>query len=222
MDSGPGSFTEGSSTPCLFQNDSTSAAPPCQGGRAPPESIDVVLFTHLHRDHAAGSTRFVGTEIQPAFPNARYRVQRGEWLAAANPTPLDRASYLASHLDPVAEAGLVDLLDGDAEVAPGVTVEVTGGHTAGHQMVWVRDGGQALVYPGDVVPTAAHLAPAAITAYDLDRPATLEAKRRLIERAADRDVVVAWTHDPRTPAARLRNSGRGAEALAPDADELGP
>jgi glyoxylase-like metal-dependent hydrolase (beta-lactamase superfamily II) len=98
-------------------------------------------------------------------------------------------------------------------------VEVTGGHTPRHQIVWVTGKRRALVYPGDLAPTAAHLVPAAITAYDLDRTTTLERKLDLVRRVADKDVVVAWTHDPKAPAARIRTAGPMAEAVDLDPDE---
>jgi glyoxylase-like metal-dependent hydrolase (beta-lactamase superfamily II) len=50
-----------------------------------PEDVDVVVQTHLHFDHAGGSTRLVDGALRPTFPRARYVVQKGEWEDAARP-----------------------------------------------------------------------------------------------------------------------------------------
>ena len=58
-----------------------------------PEEIDIVINTHLHFDHCGWNTRMVNGKAVPAFPNARYIVQRGELEHARHPTERDRASY---------------------------------------------------------------------------------------------------------------------------------
>ena len=86
----------------------------------PPEKIDIVINTHLHFDHCGWNTRVVNGKAVPAFPNARYIVQRGELEHAKEPSDRDRASYFAENFMPMEESGQWSLLDGDAEVVPGV------------------------------------------------------------------------------------------------------
>src|SRR5512135_275074 len=122
------------------------------------EDVDFVINTHLHFDHCGGNTRRDETgRIVPTFPRARYIIQKGEWEAALHPNERDRASYFAENFVPLADAGLVDLVDGDREVTPGVEVVVSPGHTRRHQSVMVRSGGRALYFLGDLVPSAAHV-----------------------------------------------------------------
>lgn len=172
-----------------------------------PEDIDVVVNTHLHFDHAGGNTRAEGGRVVPAFPRARYIVQRGEWDDATHPHERSRASYRADDFLPVAEAGQLDLIDGEAEVAPGVRAVRVGGHTTHHQMVVVESGGETLVVPTDLLPTASHLPLPFVMGYDLFPVATLEAKRKLLDAAVEGGWRILFYHDPRTPVGRVRRDG---------------
>ena len=172
-----------------------------------PEDIDVVVNTHLHFDHAGGNTRAEGRRVVPAFPRARYVVQRGEWDDATHPHERSRASYRADDFVPVAEAGQLDLIDGEAEVAPGVRAVRVGGHTTHHQMVVVESGGETLVVPTDLLPTASHLPLPFVMGYDLFPVATLEAKRKLLDAAVEGGWRILFYHDPRTPVGRVRRDG---------------
>jgi glyoxylase-like metal-dependent hydrolase (beta-lactamase superfamily II) len=169
-----------------------------------PEDIDVVVNSHLHFDHAGGNTRLRDGRPQPTFPRARYLVQKGEWEDAAHPHERNRVSYREADFVPVAESGQLELVEGEVEVAPGVHVAPVGGHTAFHQMVRVEGGGRTLVVPTDVLPTASHLPLAHIMSYDLYPVGTLEAKRKLLSRAAQEGWQVVFYHDPRTPVGSLR------------------
>ena len=174
-----------------------------------PEDIDVVVNTHLHFDHAGGNTRRAGEGVVPTFPRARYVVQRGEWEDARHPHERSRASYREDDFVPVAEAHQLDLIDGETEVAPGVRAVPVGGHTTHHQMVVVHSGGETLVVPTDLLPTASHLPLPFVMGYDLFPVATLEAKRRLLHAAVEGGWRILFYHDARTPVGRVRREGDG-------------
>jgi glyoxylase-like metal-dependent hydrolase (beta-lactamase superfamily II) len=174
-----------------------------------PEDIDVVVNTHLHFDHAGGNTRREGDRVVPTFPRARYVVQRGEWEDARHPHERSRASYREDDFVPVAEAAQLDLIDGEAEVAPGVRAVPVGGHTTHHQMVVVESGGETLAVPTDLLPTASHLPLPFVMGYDLFPVATLEAKRRLLDAAAEGRWRILFYHDARRPVGRVRREGDG-------------
>jgi len=174
-----------------------------------PEDIDVVVNTHLHFDHAGGNTRREGEGMVPTFPRARYLVQRGEWEDARHPHERSRASYREDDFVPVAQAGQLDLIDGETEVAPGVQAVPVGGHTMHHQMVVVQSGGETLVVPTDLLPTASHLPLPFVMGYDLFPVATLEAKRRLLHAAVEGGWRILFYHDARTPVGRVRREGDG-------------
>jgi glyoxylase-like metal-dependent hydrolase (beta-lactamase superfamily II) len=172
-----------------------------------PEEVDFVVNTHLHFDHAGGNTETHDGRTMPAFPRARYVVQRGEWEDARHAHERSRASYREGDWRTVADSGLLDLLDGEKELVPGVRVVPTGGHTAHHQMVRVEGGGETLVVPSDLLPTASHLPLPYIMAFDLHPADTLAAKRRLLHEAADGNFWMVFYHDARTPLGRIGRDG---------------
>src|SRR5665213_4414294 len=99
-----------------------------------PEDIDIVLATHLHFDHAGGFTyRDASGKVRPKFPRAQYVVRRGEWEDAQHTTERNRASYLPDNYMPLADAGVLQLVDDDQTIMPGVRVKRTGGHCMHHQ-----------------------------------------------------------------------------------------
>jgi glyoxylase-like metal-dependent hydrolase (beta-lactamase superfamily II) len=163
-----------------------------------PDSIDVVIMSHLHFDHAGGTTRRTRSGgLEPVFPRARHVVQRREFDAATRPHERNRASYLAENIGPIAEAKLFDLVDGEAEVVPGVRVIPTPGHTPGHQSILVESGGETALFLGDVMPTSVHVRLPFIMAYDLDVEATLASKKKIVERALPARWTVLFGHDRR-------------------------
>lgn len=169
-----------------------------------PEAIDTVILTHLHFDHAGGATvRDEGAKLRPSFPNARYVVQRAEWETATSGAPELEGSYPQENLLPLAEAGQLELVDGDAELRPGISAHVTGGHTRGHQAILIESGGKTAVYVGDLCPTTAHLRRMWCMAYDLFLLETRRVKPELLGRAADEDWLVLFDHDPDVIASRL-------------------
>ena len=166
--------------------------------------IDVVINTHLHFDHAGGNTRLVDGKPVPTFPRARYIVQLGEWEDATSPHERNRASYQEQNYLPLADARQLETVQGETDVAPGVRVLPVGGHTAYHQLVIVSGGGEQLVIPTDLLPTASHLPLAYLMAYDLFPMGTLAAKRRLIHDAAEDGSTLLFYHDPRMALGKLR------------------
>jgi len=162
-----------------------------------PEDIDFVVNTHLHFDHCGGNTSVQpkGT-IVPAFPKAKYIIQKGEWDDALQPNERDKASYLAKNFLPLEEAGRVSFVEGDSQITEGVEVILTPGHTAFHQGVKIRSGGNTLFFLGDLVPTSAHIGLAYIMSYDLYPLVTLETKKKIYELALEEDWTLAFVHDP--------------------------
>jgi glyoxylase-like metal-dependent hydrolase (beta-lactamase superfamily II) len=172
-----------------------------------PEDIDFVINTHLHFDHSGGNTRIEGGKPVPAFPRARYIVQLGECEDATCPNERNRASYIEADYVPLAEHKQLETVQGDAEIVPGVRVEVIGGHTAYFQMVVVEGREKTLVIPADVLPTTSHVPLPSIMSYDLFPLGTLEAKRRLLRDAATADWSVLFYHDLRLPLGHVLEEG---------------
>jgi glyoxylase-like metal-dependent hydrolase (beta-lactamase superfamily II) len=174
-----------------------------------PDDVTHVILTHLHFDHAGGATVLRKGETVPAFPRARYYVQAEHWRAACAPTERDRASFFADDFLPLERGGMLELLEGETEVVPGVSVRLVHGHTAALQCPVVSDGRESLFYCADLVPTTSHLSLPWIMAYDLRPLVTLEEKRRLLGEAAEEGWVLFFEHDPGTVAARVQRTDKG-------------
>ncbi len=169
-----------------------------------PDDIDIVIDTHLHFDHCGGNTRVEKDKVVPAFPNAQYIVQKGEFDHASHPTERDRASYFNENYVPIAEAGKLSLLEGDQTIVPGVEVIRVPGHTANMQCVKLTGGGKTAFLFADLVPTTAHLPLPWIMGYDLYPMTTLENKKKWIPEVVREGWLALFAHDANVPAAYLR------------------
>jgi glyoxylase-like metal-dependent hydrolase (beta-lactamase superfamily II) len=166
-----------------------------------PAGIDLVVVTHLHFDHAAGLTRLDGDRLVATFPNAEILVQRQEWEdARANRSTMTK-TYLASHLEPIADR--VRLADGAEEVAPGLLVWPMPGHTWGQQAVRFDDGAGVVCFPADVMPTVNHVHASFSMGYDMMPHENMRSKLALLQRAAAGNWRLVLDHEPGNPVVRV-------------------
>jgi glyoxylase-like metal-dependent hydrolase (beta-lactamase superfamily II) len=172
-----------------------------------PEQVDIVINTHLHFDHCGWNTHLVDGKAAPYFPNARYVVQRGELEHAKNPTDKDRASFDEDNFLAMEATGQWDLLETDAEIAPGVEVVRAPGHTLNMQCVKLTGGGKTAFFFADLAPTTAHVPFPWLMGYDLYPLTTLENKKKWIPEAARRGWLALFAHDTKTRAAYLHDRG---------------
>lgn len=176
------------------------------------EDVTVVINTHLHFDHAGGNTyRDAEGEVKLSFPRARYHVQRGEWEYAHRANERTQASYLPPNFKPVHDLGLFELVEGNVEIVPGISVRVTPGHTPFHQSVMVRSAGETACFLADVAPTMSHLPLPWIMGYDVEPLVTLESKRALLRSAADERWLLVSTHDAANPWGHVTFDGSRVE-----------
>jgi methylmalonyl-CoA epimerase len=170
-----------------------------------PEEIDIVLASHLHFDHAGGFTyRDAAGRIRPTFPRAQYIIRRGEWEDATHTHERNRASYLADNYRPLAEAGVLQLVDDDATIMPGVKVRRTGGHCMHHQIVLIESNRKTAAFVADLMPTTAHVPAPWIMGFDLYPMDTLAAKKLFVKEAIERETLVFFEHDPAVAAGYIQ------------------
>jgi glyoxylase-like metal-dependent hydrolase (beta-lactamase superfamily II) len=173
------------------------------------EEVDIVINSHLHFDHCGWNTTLhPDGSVTPTFPNARYFAHRGEVEHGHLQLERDRVSYLSPNYDPLIESGQMTLLDDEGirsnpEICPGVSVEIFPGHTAHLMGVHIESGGEHACYISDLIPTADHLDTTWVMGYDLDPLATIAGRKRFYQRAIPEKWLVLFTHDHRTPMARI-------------------
>lgn len=169
-----------------------------------PHDVTHVVFSHLHFDHAGGATRYdERRRIVPTFPHARHWVHRWEWEDATSNAAELRAGYPTQNFLPLADSHLIDLYETDGELLPGLRVQLTGGHTRGHQAIWFDSADASLLYFGDICPSSAHIRPQWHTAYEQFPLRTRTIKPQLLGEAADRQTMIVWNHDPVIAASRV-------------------
>lgn len=175
-----------------------------------PEDVVLVISSHLHFDHAGGNTvKDANGTVHPAFPNARYSINRGEYEYATHPNERTAGSYFKHNFVPLAEAGRVDWVSGEQQIVPGIRAIPTPGHTPNHQGLLIESDGEKAFFIADLVPTAAHLPLPWIMGYDVEPLVTLETKRRILKRAADEQWLLVFEHDANTPWSRIESDGKG-------------
>jgi len=174
-----------------------------------PDSIDIVINTHLHFDHCGWNTLRAGDRVVPTFPRATYYAPEGEWQHGQKQYLRDRVSYISDNYNPLLESGQMKLVKDDREIIPGISVRTIPGHTRYMQVVMIESQGQKACYVSDLIPTAAHLDLLWLMAYDLFPMETIENKKRFYDEAIPGRWLVIFTHDPAIPWGYVKEMERG-------------
>ncbi|HJW08202.1 MAG TPA: MBL fold metallo-hydrolase [Holophagaceae bacterium] len=186
-----------------------------------PEDITLCILSHLHFDHAGGSTRLDAEgRLVPSFPNARYVVQKRDLADARHPHLRVRASYLAKNWEPLEAAGVLDTVEGATEILPGISVRMAPGHIEGLQNIVIQGPDEhgmprKLVYLADLIPTARHIQPAWVMGYDLDVVTCVDERQKLLEEVSGTNTVLVFEHDPEIPAGTVSRDAKGRYAVTP-------
>src|SRR3954470_20698584 len=169
-----------------------------------PEEIDVVINSHLHFDHCGWNTVYGASgKAVPTFPKAEYYAQRGELEHARKQLERDRISYISDNYDSLVESGQMQLLDGDAQILPGISVVVYPGHTRHMQAIMIESAGKKACYISDLIPTSNHLDLTWVMSYDVYSLDTIESRKRFYSQAVRQQWLTIFTHDHERPWAYL-------------------
>ncbi len=173
------------------------------------EDVTDVILTHLHFDHCGGSTKKVGNEIIPSFPNAKYYVQKKHFLRSQNASEKDRGSFMEDDFMPLVNFRFLEFMEGNEKIFPNIEFEICNGHTDSQQHPIVSDGTTTLFYCGDLFPTTSHIPLPYIMGYDIRPLQTLEEKRKILNSAADRNWILFFEHDTNTIATTVQRTQKG-------------
>ncbi len=169
--------------------------------------ITGVILTHCDFDHAGGVTSAAGRGPRLTFPRARHYVQRTEWQDVLAPNRRAAHSYWPENFAGLEASGLLELVDGTVDIAPGVRLELSGGHTRGHQVVRLASRGEIAYHLGDVLPTHVHFNPLWLTAYDNFPLDVVARKEEYEKRLLAENAWCLFYHDPFMLACRFDGKG---------------
>jgi len=132
-----------------------------------PEGVEMVIYTHLHNDHAGNCD---------LFPKAKHIFQKEEWLNLLDPLPIQRTrrDYDLDILPLLAKLNIVKI-NGDIEILPGVKLYKAPGHSLGSQLVTVETSKGVMVILGDLCSTYCRLFP------EIDEMVDLEGRRHKVK-----------------------------------------
>ena len=173
------------------------------------DEITDVILTHLHFDHTGGSTIKVNGKLQPAFPNAKYYVQKQNFEWAVNPSDRDKGSYIKENFQPLMEEGVLHLIDGNKNFDDEIEFFVINGHTFGQQMVKISDGKNTFIFCSDLIPFYSHIPLHYIMGYDLQPLVTLQEKKKYLKIAVEENWKLFFGHDPEIAFATVKKFGEG-------------
>lgn len=195
----------------------------------PRGEIDRVICTHLHSDHVGWNTHLVDGRWVPTYPNARYCFVRDEydyWTKYVNDPSIQKSytefgqAAIDGHevyrdsVAPIVEAGLVDWVECDQEVVPGVTLISTPGHTPGHVSVLLQSADQSAVVTGDLFHSQAQVGRSDWTVHmDTVPHQASETRRTFLERFADTSTLVLGTHFGTPTGNFIRRDGESFKLL---------
>jgi glyoxylase-like metal-dependent hydrolase (beta-lactamase superfamily II) len=179
-----------------------------RGAGVAPESVDVVICTHLHVDHVGWNTRLDGGRWVPTFPRARYLFAQREWEHWTAEGDEGTKRIMADSVAPVLDAGLARLVEMDHRVSDEIWLEPTPGHTPGHVSVRLASDGAEAVITGDLMHHPVQVAePEWQSAFDSDPAEARRTRRAFCARYADRPVTVLGTHFHHPTAGHIVSDG---------------
>jgi len=161
------------------------------------EQITDVVLSHLHFDHCGGCTYYDDKgNLRITFPNARHWVGEKQLQNYLNPNALERESYRFEDMLPVIDAGLICRIGSDFELCEDVYLKLFDGHTDDQIVSFIKTREQQwLLFPGDVIPTKAHLTDEWISAYDIEPLKSLAAKVLLKDWIRQKNAKIIYYHD---------------------------
>lgn len=173
------------------------------------DEITDILLTHLHFDHTGGSTKLENGKLIPAFPNAKYYVQKKNFEWALNPSERDKGSYIKENFEPLVKEGVLNLVDGEIDFDENISFRIINGHTFGQQMIKISDSANTLLYVADLLPFVSQIKIPYIMGYDLQPLVTVEEKKKYLKFAADEKWKLYFGHDPNFAIATVKHSDKG-------------
>ncbi len=174
---------------------------------------DVVL-THLHADHCGGTIQHSENRdgYEPVFKNAKVWVSKEQWEWAIKPNIRENDAFLEENILPIKELGLLNLVEDEKEIIPGIEVRFVNGHTKGQILPIIHYNSRKIVFAADLIPSVAHIPLLYNMAYDLFPLDTIREKEEILKEALENDYVLFFEHDVYNECCTLTSTEKGIRA----------
>lgn len=172
-------------------------------------NIDAVMMTHMHNDHAGGLSYLEDGELKSTYPNAVFYIQEKEWEDVRNPNDRTKNTYLKENWEPVQEQ--VQTFDQTLEVAPGLTMHHTGGHSRGHSIIQFDQKGETMLHLADILLSFVHTNPLWVGGVDDYPMDSIAAKKEWMTEALENHYRFLFYHDPFYRVVEYTKDGKNIE-----------
>ena len=177
------------------------------------DDIDVVVFSHLHFDHAGGvlSPWRLGEAPELMFRRATYVVGAEAWQRTVAPHARDRATFIPGLTNLLAGSGRLELAatDRTSALGDGFRFHRSSGHTPGLLITEIAMPGGPVAFVSDLAPGRAWVHLPITMAYDRYPELLMDEKAALLGDLHARGGRLFFTHDPEVALARLTRDARG-------------
>lgn len=167
-----------------------------------PDSVSMVLLSHLHKDHAGGIFKTTEKGIkQTAFPNAVYYVHEKELAyALENIGP----SYNEEHFSLLAGHAQLQTMSGDSgTLIDGISFQVSGGHCPYHTVFWIEENNEKIFFGADVAPQLQQMKRKVMAKYDFDGRRSMELREKWWQQGKEEHWTFLFYHDVDAPSVTL-------------------
>lgn len=167
--------------------------------------ITDVILTHLHFDHCGGCTEFdPQKQVRPVFPRASYWVGESQWRNFLNPNVREGDAYFLENMLPIYDAGKLKLVTENIFLCKEVELRLFHGHTPGQIAIYIHTQPSTFVFAGDVIPLAANIPLAWVSAYDTYPITSMNEKKRMLDEAVVHKQILIFEHDAFTEACTVK------------------
>lgn len=150
-------------------------------------TISDVVITHAHFDHYNSLTSWIGESFAPTFPNAQH------YLGAADWRPEHFGDLEKRTLDVVYRRGILQLVEGTADLGDGLTLLCAPGETPGHQILRVETEDPVAYFAGDLYHHPLEFSETRNVRW-ADQDAMRTSKEALVDGAAEDNALVYFSH----------------------------
>lgn len=183
-----------------------------------PDSIDYLILSHLHFDHAGGILptykEIQNGNSQLLFSKAQYVVGREAWERALHPHFRDKASFIPGLTDKLEKSGRLVIVEEDINTLEGTLSDRlffrrSFGHTPGQLHVGFRGDRKTVFFCGDLIPGRSWVHVPITMGYDRYPELLIDEKSELYSIADAENWLLFFTHDVDTAAAEIALNAQG-------------